>query len=84
METVRILRKFWRRSALAIDPIDVTTDGESKSTYLLTYLLTYLPIDVTTDGESKSRAEKMLSPLQGILNYLRTYVRTYVRTYLLR
>jgi len=43
METVRILRKFWRRSALAIDPIDVTTDGESKS-----------------------RAEKLISPLQGM------------------
>lgn len=32
METVRIIRKFWGRSALSVTPIDVTSDPEAKST----------------------------------------------------
>lgn len=30
-QTIRILRRFWGRSTLAVQPVDVTTDFESKS-----------------------------------------------------
>ena len=31
LQTIRIIRRFWGRSALAVDAIDMTTDAEAKS-----------------------------------------------------